>query len=143
MQDKRIAAVAVFGGGKSLNGVLLVPSQEFQGMQRDRFLDSIWETVERANTIIPKHSRLIRQLVLVSTVGKPVATTDKGTLRTKETLALYSEEINTAYLEVEVISSTGVLDRLNQDAILPFVRRTVNHVLKHLGDDDDLFEAGG
>ncbi|TFK37310.1 hypothetical protein BDQ12DRAFT_713657 [Crucibulum laeve] len=144
--DPLIIGVLVFGSGKPFNGVLLRPAESAQDMDRDAYLDAIWPTIEHTNSVIPNHSRLLREMVIVASPSRPFVATDKGTVRQKETLAKYAEEIDAAYEKLE--SNDGGMDKetmaaLSPQEVLQYVRDAVHRVSgKQVADDTDLFEAG-
>lgn len=145
MDDPLITGVVVFGAGKPLNGVLVRKDPSAQKLSSEEFIDAIWPTVERVNTIVPNHSRLIRQMVIVAdTLNKPFLETDKNSIRTADTLDLYKEEIAAAYNALEAEAETEAVKDVNTpEEIVEYVRDVVSKVARRpLGDDDDFFENG-
>ncbi|KAJ3778588.1 hypothetical protein FB446DRAFT_713250 [Lentinula raphanica] len=111
LKDPSIVRVVVFGSGRFLNGVLLGPSSNLgydPSADPERFLDQIWPTIVNANQVLPQHSVLVRQLVLVENPAKPFVMSDKGTVRKVETLNLYEDEVNAAYSRLD--AGEGTLD---------------------------------
>ncbi|KAH7929135.1 acetyl-CoA synthetase-like protein [Leucogyrophana mollusca] len=147
-QDSRIKHVLVFGTGKAFNGVVLNPNSGDQHtLDQANFLASVWPTIEHANDIIPRHSRILPQMVLVADEHKPFVLSDKGTVRRKETLELYATSITTAYksLEEAPASIQGEKAELQDPAdVLRFIRNLICEQLarKNLEDNDNFFESG-
>jgi len=121
------------------------------------FLKEISPIISHTNTIIPSHSRLIPELIIVASPDKPFATTDKGTVRKGETLKLYEKEVENAYrtLENGVDHSRTIVEWpfkgefTDVDAVREFVKDVIRTVLRDkLGtlvepsDNDDIFEHG-
>jgi len=146
-QDSRITHVVVFGTGKTLNGVIISPSLGWASgdFEPETFCDAIWATVEKVNNVVPKHSRLIRQMVLVENPSKPFVKTDKGTVRTRETLALYEHEISAAHstLEGGAESSLSLTGSLDFTRIKSIIRTIVEKVCgRAVGEETDIFNLG-
>ncbi|KAF8506283.1 male sterility protein-domain-containing protein [Hysterangium stoloniferum] len=144
-QDDRIGQIVIFGAARPLNGVIISPAKRStDDFDPDKFRESIWETVEMANTIIPKHSRLIRQMVLIEKPSKPFVTSDKGSVKTRDTRALYEDEINAAYDSLkggyETQTSLLEVDEMH-------VRGTLRDIIwnicgEPLDDNMDIFDTG-
>ena len=54
-------------------------------------------TIERCNEIAPSHSRIPKELVLITSPDKPMELTFKGTARRRPTLEAYASEIENVY----------------------------------------------
>ncbi|KAF9445030.1 hypothetical protein P691DRAFT_806313 [Macrolepiota fuliginosa MF-IS2] len=145
MDDPLITGVVVFGSGRPLNGVLIRKESSAQNISSEKFINAIWPTIEHVNMIVPNHSRIIRQMVIIAdTQRKPFAETDKNSIRAKATLDLYRQEIDAVYdaLEAEV-ESEAVKDINSPKGVLEYVRAVVSNTAQRpLGDDDDFFENG-
>lgn len=98
------------------------------------------------NKIIPTHSRVVRELVLIEEPDLPFALTDKGTVKEKITIESYAKRIEEAYDSLSTIQQTEVLlpDDFNQKTITKFIKETVRTFLPdaEAKDHEDLFEHG-
>ncbi|KIJ54518.1 hypothetical protein M422DRAFT_63832 [Sphaerobolus stellatus SS14] len=144
----------VFGAGKPLNGVLVQPTKT--SIVLDEFLNEIQETITYVNTIIPKHSRLVPELIIFASPNKPFHVTDKGTVRRVQTLDLYKDEIAKAYGTLETGFETDGVgaaewrfegDANSTEDIRTYIRETILNVMgekapSNLSDSRDLFEYG-
>src|ERR1700749_3149283 len=101
--SRKIAHVIVFGTGRSQNGLLTSPANPV-GSGRE-FAKEIWPTIEHMNQIVPGHSRVVKELVLVEDPQIPFVATDKGTIKVNATLALYADQIERAYQDLEMKQS--------------------------------------
>lgn len=134
----------VFGAGRPLNGVILQPSDLFQSTSE--FLSAIQSTIDNANATLPRHSRLVPELIIVASHDKPFSTTDKATVKTKDTLDRYADEIKNAYTVLEEgregeWSFSGTVT--NPQDVKEFLRKTVQTLLgTNVPDTADLFEHG-
>ena len=136
----------MFGTGRALNGLLISPAVPITS-EKD-FINEIWATIVNMNKLVPAHSRVVKELVLIEDSRLPFAFTDKGTVRERVTLNLYSERIERAYEEME--------SKQSGDSELAFptvfgkmeISSFLRHVLKSFlpdfeaADDADLFEHG-
>ncbi|KAF9031808.1 acetyl-CoA synthetase-like protein [Hymenopellis radicata] len=149
--DTRIIGAIMFGRGKFQPGVLLIPAKDYEFDPTDEaklvaFRTSIWPTVERANEQAPQHSRIFKEMILVTKPEKPVEFTLKGAPRRPSTLVAYAEEIETLYTALEDISQSNmsIPDSWSIEAVTASVRAIVNKAMNgHIGDDDDIFASGG
>lgn len=137
-----IREVVVFGEGRFQVGIIVLPLKA--PWNADDILTTLWPTIEHANTILPQHSRLVRELVLVADPQKGFVLSDKGTVRQKETLQLYQQEIDAAYDELENASAAqGLPAAGDKESALAYIRDVVVRILgKNVDDDQDLFDAG-
>lgn len=142
MMDHRIQGVLVFGAGRLMNGVLLVPAPDYSSTSS--FISDIQPTIDHLNTIVPKYARLQPGMVLVVSPDKPLPFSDKGTLQRRRALALYENEINEAYEIMDRVSSGDVINRdLSLEEVTAIIRGFLPKIHeKHLEDDDDFFEHG-
>ncbi|KAG7451555.1 acetyl-CoA synthetase-like protein [Guyanagaster necrorhizus] len=107
--DKRIAVAVMFGQLRIQSGVLVSPAPEHEfdpANEKDLadFRASIWGTVSKANNEAPQHSRISKEMIIITHPSKPFTFTPKGTLRRPAILKAYSREIEAAYEAVDKIS---------------------------------------
>ncbi|TFY79278.1 hypothetical protein EWM64_g4730 [Hericium alpestre] len=142
LEDTRISQLLVFGAGRFLLGVIVVPTHWKQN--QGHFVEDIWPTVEKINSTVPTYMRLLRGMVLVASPSKPFATTDKNSVKSKETLALYADEIESAYLNLGTVAfCEGPAQTFHHADVLPFIRGIVRQVIgRELSDDANFFEYG-
>jgi long-subunit acyl-CoA synthetase (AMP-forming) len=87
----------MFGEGYTDCGILLEPKEA--DIDKEDFLASVWPAIEAANLLVPAYARVLKQLIVVTSVEKPLARSAKGTLVRKHSLKLYELEIQQAYKE--------------------------------------------
>ncbi|KAI0784440.1 male sterility protein-domain-containing protein, partial [Abortiporus biennis] len=163
-QDPHISHAVMFGRGKFYNGVLIDPSPEFAfdptskggELLLEKFRHMIWPTVERMNEFAPQHSRLFKEMIIVSTPNKPFTHTAKRTVRRPAVIKEYDPEIEALYQRVENMAnmgingeaqsgsdSEGIVQEWNFDNTIAFVRKVIVNVLERsVKDEDDLFQHG-
>ncbi len=87
----------IFGEEHTDCGILLEPRQA--DICKEDLLASVWPAIVEANSFVPAHARVLRQLIVVASTEKPLARSVKGTLARKLSLKLYGLEIQQAYEE--------------------------------------------
>ncbi|KAK0238145.1 hypothetical protein EDD85DRAFT_921521 [Armillaria nabsnona] len=146
-QDPHIAGSIMFGRGKFHAGVLIDPKpvEPSDTKQLTDFRNQIWPTIEKMNKFAPKHSRIFKEMVLVSSPSKPFTYTTKNTARRLPVIEDYEDEIQALYDTVEDNILPDILSpcEWNATSVVGFIRAVVRHILKQpLSDEDDLFEYG-
>ncbi|CAL1709825.1 unnamed protein product [Somion occarium] len=150
LEDPHVQGAIMFGRGRPHNGVLIEPKAGYNFDSRDhtklaQFRNLIWPTVERMNDYAPQHSRLFKEMIVITSSSKPFSYTAKGSTRRGTVLSDYEEEINACYDEVEKSANidTTALDNLEPESIRGFIRQVVTDVMdKEVADDVDIFQCG-
>ncbi|KAI0752413.1 male sterility protein-domain-containing protein [Daedaleopsis nitida] len=157
----------IFGSGRFVNGAIVSPpasllKSDFTYNEEpavEKYLKVIWPHIDgHVNKIVPQHSRLLRGMVLVACSDRPFLISDKGTVKTKASLALYTEDIDRAYEALERGMDEGNAQSVNSlaarlstsstadgaaGAILPVVQEVVADALgRRLRPQDDFFRNG-
>ncbi|KIK53523.1 hypothetical protein GYMLUDRAFT_265017 [Collybiopsis luxurians FD-317 M1] len=129
--DPLIAQAIAFGAGRFAVGVLAAPTSAY--LNTHEFVSSIWTTIQKVNSILPKYAKLLRGMIIIAKDNKPFLLTDKGSVKRTETLELYSQEIDHAYQALEEAKIPSE-HRIHQTSHIPFdnvlsvVKQTVNNV---------------
>ncbi|THH09834.1 hypothetical protein EW145_g1728 [Phellinidium pouzarii] len=140
----------MFGRGRFQNGVIIEPATPFDptedgGRRLAEFRNDIWPYIEQANAFAPTHSRIFKEMIIITKPSKPFEYTPKGNPRRHVSVALYNEEIDQVYAAVEAQADSGPSPpaNWNLEDSLEYVRTLVARVLKNsVRDEDDLFEFG-
>lgn len=110
------------------------------------FIDEIWPTVAKANTLGPAHGRIFRHKITVAKPNKPFARAGKGTIIRSQTAKLYLDEVEALYAEgAENDSSAPKLDSVERlESVTGFIRSCAEWLLTDtkVSDSDDLFVLG-
>ncbi|KAL4906800.1 hypothetical protein BDW74DRAFT_149651 [Aspergillus multicolor] len=144
-QNKFVKDNLVFGVGKPLPGLLIVPSAECQGMTKDEIIDKIWPDIEAANENAEAFSQISRDMVVALDVDCAYPATDKGTMIRNRSYNEFSDLIEAAYRRLEEGSSNGAsrlalgLPELKQHLLELFRKELGYH---DLSLEADFFEAG-
>ncbi|THV01989.1 acetyl-CoA synthetase-like protein [Dendrothele bispora CBS 962.96] len=151
-QDPHVAASVMFGHGKFQAGIIIEPVKEEQFDPKDQvklgeYRNRIWPTVEKMNDFAPQHSRIFKEMILVTSPSKPFTYTAKNTPRNNAIIKEYAPEIEAIYnsLEESTQSSIPVPAQWDLESSTEFVRAVVKKVLaiEDIGDDEDVFQRGG
>ncbi|KAI1789118.1 acetyl-CoA synthetase-like protein [Ganoderma leucocontextum] len=141
----------MFGRGRFQNGLLVEPSEDFVIDPTDlkkveEYRNKIWRTIERVNEYAPQHSRIFKEMILVTHPAKPFQFNAKALPRRGIILKEYDDEIEALYKEVESSAQGEFAPPAAWDEVstLAFVRTVVRGTLRRtLADDADIFRNGG
>ncbi|KIM91772.1 hypothetical protein PILCRDRAFT_83846 [Piloderma croceum F 1598] len=103
--DPHIQGAVIFGQGKLNAGVVIDPRLPYKFDPRDEdklndFRDKIWPTVKKVNEVVPHHSRISREMIIVSSPAKPFTYTAKSTASRPMVTTNYKPEIEALYASV-------------------------------------------
>ena len=100
VRQPQLKGAMVFGAGHERCGILLESRDgtPLAGSEKERFVDSVWPDVQKANRGVPEHARVHRDLVVVADPKRPLPRSVKmGVIRSLGT-KLYGKEIEGVYL---------------------------------------------
>ncbi|KAF5366031.1 hypothetical protein D9758_006730 [Tetrapyrgos nigripes] len=151
--DSHISAAIMFGRSKFYPGVIIAPKADKVFDPQDtkklaEYRSLIWPTVEKANDFAPAHSRIFKEMIIVTHPDKPFERTPKGTPRRNAVLRSYAGEIEATYTAFDEASQVHFDPPKSWSAeeCISFVRVVLNSILKkdnvELEDDDDIFQKG-
>ncbi|KAF2001389.1 transferase family protein [Amniculicola lignicola CBS 123094] len=138
-----IEGCLVIGTGKPQAALLI--ELKNTSSKTDQLLDSIWATVEKANSMSRHKNQLLRDFITFSEPDKPFIRTDKGTVKRTATLALYADYIERFYSSRSDNVATVAFDTSSPASIQSSVREILASVLPEINVaslDDDLFALG-
>ena len=93
-----VSAAVLVGEGRRRSSLLIEAKKPlFSAEERERFLEDIWPTVERANKLCFAHGKVLRGLVLLTPPNKPMLRAGKGTIQRRGTVKLFTSELNDLY----------------------------------------------
>ncbi|KAA1471368.1 acetyl-CoA synthetase-like protein [Dentipellis sp. KUC8613] len=148
-QSPLIENALIFGAGQFMNGVIVAPVDPinpYTPQTVSAYIDTVWPYItEKVNPSIPQHSRLVRPLVLVVDPARPLLITDKNTVKTRLSIALYQNEIDAAYRRFEEVGFDEAVapgEDLADDTSR-YIRTAVSNIIgRKVDDSEDLFSAG-
>ncbi|CZS91474.1 related to nonribosomal peptide synthetase MxcG (component of the myxochelin iron transport regulon) [Rhynchosporium graminicola] len=138
-------------GGSRFNACLLLELKDDQIPRNDEDrrarLEEIWPVIKEANEVAPGHGKILKPLVMFSTIEKPFLRAGKGTVQRQLTVKAYEKEVDDMYasqegsLLIECLTLTG---SNKSDDIKIFVREILDQALdrEELKDSDDIFQKG-
>ncbi|KAI9151854.1 Isocyanide synthase-NRPS hybrid crmA [Paramyrothecium foliicola] len=134
----------VFGTGRPQAGLLVELKDSSD--KTDALLDSIWDTVKKANSISRHKNQLLRDFVTFAEPDKPFFRTDKGTVKRPATLAIYADYIERFYSSRDDDhTATFSVDVDSIDSIQACIREILASTVQEAQEapaDADLFELG-
>ncbi|KAJ7770521.1 hypothetical protein B0H16DRAFT_214502 [Mycena metata] len=145
-QNPLVKYAMLFGRSQPHAGVLVTPAENVKDLES--FREALWPTLEQANKSAPSHSRLFKDMMILSDPSKPFQMTPKGTLRRNAILEDYAREIEQAYIafgKISLSSPAGVARGIFEmkDA-LNIVRQHVHaNIGSNISDNEDIFDTGG
>ncbi|KAI0429011.1 L-aminoadipate-semialdehyde dehydrogenase [Xylaria sp. FL1042] len=144
-----VSACLMIGTGYTMPSLLieLANPEPSSVAEREMLLDRILEKVHAANAIGSQHSRIFREYIWFAKPDKPFARTDKRTVKRRDTVLLYNDEIIQFYKDIEESGSLNAdIDFSSRATISQGLRRLLVAANVAAADqiqgDDDLLHAG-
>ncbi|KIK67018.1 hypothetical protein GYMLUDRAFT_37049 [Collybiopsis luxurians FD-317 M1] len=146
-----VQGAVMFGRQRDQPGILIEPIPELQidisnEAQVAELRNKIWPVIEQANQIAPAFSRVYKEMILITSPGKPLPRAAKGTVMRKATYKEYEKEIDELY---EVVESNGGAGSVEppvswnlQDVQDWILTQVIELGGNKLDVTDDLFEHG-
>ncbi|KAI0772397.1 acetyl-CoA synthetase-like protein [Trametes elegans] len=148
-QDPHVHACLMFGRGRFQNGVLIQPNEQFDPddeAKLEEFRNKIWPSIEKMNAYAPTHSRIFKEMIIVTSPNKPLEYTAKGTPRRQVCIKAYDEEIDALYKRVEESSQIelGPPRDWESETLREYLTSVVRTVMENdsVKEDDDIFQQG-
>lgn len=141
-QNPLVQEAVVVGVGKAIPGLLVFRSEESKGLSDEEYFDSIWPTIQNANSRAEKYSQVTRSMVTILSHDAPCPRTDKGSIIRVQVYMKHAEVIENMYtsldkgeggtLELDIPATEAHLMKLCQEEV----------GLSISDADIDLFNAG-
>ncbi|KAF9894710.1 hypothetical protein FE257_006600 [Aspergillus nanangensis] len=143
-QSKYVKDNLVFGVGKSLPGLMVVPSDECRGLDKDQILETVWPDIAAANKNAEAFSQISRDLVVILDVDCVYPATDKGTMIRNRCYMEFHRFIEAAYKHFESGDDSGEKLVLDVAGIEEFLLRLFRVELgfSEMAIESDFFDAG-
>ncbi|OAA57976.1 Male sterility, NAD-binding protein [Niveomyces insectorum RCEF 264] len=150
----------VVTGHPLVRGALIVGTARFQAslviepmepltVSEQAFVDQLWPTIEKANSVGPAHGRIFRSKVVVAGPDKPFIRAGKGTVIRARNTKLFEDEVDALYRDdsggTAASSTVMISEDASLDVVTNFVRTCVRDLLPStvpLSDTDDFFALG-
>ena len=141
-----VLSALVAGHGK-LQPCLLIESRDAPAFEdaKERMIEDIWPTVQRANQDCPAHGRIMKDFITFASPENPFLRSGKGTVQRMMTLDLYRSQIDMLYEPGSTSGRHLAGPHVTVQGCLPeslFQIISKSTWLKELTYTSDLFEAG-
>lgn len=145
-QHELVQEVVVFGVGRAVPGLIVIPSKKAQGMGRDDLLQQLLPTIQAANVRTEAFGRVTPEMVEFLDVGADYPRTDKGTVIRAAFYNKYSSLIEAVYARFENPQEDGTtaLHIFTQDELQSYLLKLFRQRLGFvdLETESDFFNAG-
>jgi hypothetical protein len=141
-QETIVKEAVVFGEGKSVPGILIIKADTAEDMEDHDYLDTLWSTVEDANSRAEAFSRIPKELVILLPSDTIYPRTDKGTFIRAQVYEQFKKEIENAYTEFSHGKGGSLM--LSQDELECYLREQflINLGVELPSIDTDFFSFG-
>ncbi|KAI1846506.1 hypothetical protein JX266_007403 [Neoarthrinium moseri] len=79
-QNELVQEAVVFGVGKAVPGLIIIPSQKARGINKTELLERVASDINAANARAEAFGRITPEMVYIADIGTPYPRTDKGTV---------------------------------------------------------------
>lgn len=146
-QNRYVQDNLVYGVGRPLPGLLVVPSVECQKMTKAEILEQIWPDIAAANANAEAFSQISRDMVIVLDPGCSYPATDKGTMIRNRCYLEFNDQIEEKYRKLQEGGSTAAASRRVFDNVQELEQFLLSLFRDELGFteidlDTDFYEAG-
>jgi Phosphopantetheine attachment site len=143
-ENKYVQECWLFGIGRTLPGIMVVPSEKSASLSKAELFDRVWASIEAANSRVESFSRVSKEMTEILDIGTEYPRTDKGTMVRARTYARFSSGIDNLYERFEKgFSETGVKRAFNTSELEQYLLDALQNIGVHgLTAQMDLFEAG-
>ncbi|WDK22664.1 male sterility protein [Colletotrichum graminicola] len=145
-EHELVREVVVFGVGRSIPGLVIVPSEKAMDLTREEILEALGPVIDEANARAEAFGRVPREMIEVVDVGTEYPRTDKGTVIRAAFYRQFGDLIEDVYRRFEapadgVAGGALTLDLPQlEDHLLDLFRSTLG--FSRVEKDTDFFEAG-
>ncbi|KAL3459645.1 putative NRPS-like enzyme [Aspergillus heterothallicus] len=95
---------ALVAGNQRFEACLLVEPASTETLDENakcELVETIWSTVDDANSLTPAHARVSKSKILIMDPAKPMLRAGKGTIQRAGTVQMYEDEIEALYAEAD------------------------------------------
>lgn len=116
--------------------------------EKERLLEEIWSTVEKANKQSPSHGRIQRDMVLFTTADRPMSRAGKGTVQRQATVHLYKADLDDLYAssktELPIENGMRTIGEISSatDVVHAMISNATDINLDGVAPDANLFDFG-
>ncbi|KAK9418316.1 hypothetical protein SUNI508_08277 [Seiridium unicorne] len=145
--NELVEEVVVFGVGKAIPGLIIIPSQRAAGIEKDDLLQRLLPDIEAANAKAEAFGRIVPEMVRILDIGTSYPKTDKGTVIRARFYREFSSLIDEIYANFEApIAQDGDAEllTLERPELVEYLLELFKNKLgfSDLSPATDFFEAG-
>ena len=145
-ENELVREVCVFGVGRALPGLIIIPSDKAVGMSKSDLLESLWPVVKAANSRVESFSQISPEMIEILDVGAEYPATDKGTMIRAAFYKRFEALIDSMYLRFEA-PVAGKADgglALDRNQLKSYLSTIFVEKLgfSQINESTDFFEAG-
>jgi acyl carrier protein len=145
-QNEYVREALVFGIGRALPGILIVPSDKAAGLNKAQIFKKVWQSIKIANNKSEGFSQILKDMVEILDVGADYPATDKGTMIRLASYRKFKNVIDAVYDRFENgVPATNDNKRvLSLDELKIFLANffTAELNFASLQEETDFFDAG-
>ncbi|KAI2641306.1 hypothetical protein GGS21DRAFT_547675 [Xylaria nigripes] len=147
-RDHELKGAVVAGAGRFQPCLLLEPTEQPQTENEAKeLIERIWPFVVEANKKTVAHGQIARELIMVTSSGKPFLRAGKGTIQKAGTLKLYASEIDELYKKAGEgsIAEAPRLDASSKESLVESIQNLFHNNIGFEGTlerDADFFVSG-
>lgn len=145
-QHELVQEAIVFGVGRAVPGLIVVPSEQAASLSRVDILHALVSTIEAANAKAEEFGRIPLEMVEVLPAGTEYPRTDKGTVIRAAFYRMFADLIDSVYVRFETpeLDAGKTLLVLEQDQLVTYLLDLfrVNIGISELEPSSDFFEGG-
>lgn len=134
-----VTDAVVFGSGKPMLGMFVIPSEAAQHLKPEDILDRIELEVRKGNAVLPAYAGVSRDMIRVLPFGMEYPKTDKGTVIRAAFYLHFAQIIEQVYTDVDLVatSTSGKSMEMTRREIETFLHKTFTELLSLRGNDHD------
>ncbi|KAJ5945718.1 NRPS-like enzyme [Penicillium verhagenii] len=143
--DPSVHRALLIGQGRFQSALLIEPEYACdQVYDEKQLIDSIWPQVEKANEMVPNYGRVMKNMIRLSSRGKPFKVTPKGTTQRHAVNKDYAQEIDELYAAQDDQLETQLPDDVDLESMKCYLRTVISLLLgeSNFGNGDDLYSVG-
>jgi thioester reductase-like protein len=150
-KNQEVSAALVVGTQKFQAALLVEPKNkeaELTTEDKSSLIEKIWPTIEEANKDAPAHAQIEKELILITSVTKPMIRAGKGTVQRAATVESYSAEIEQLYTDLDSRINSPLnkisVSMLSLEALAKIIRSSLVSILEaqEFSNEDNLFILG-
>ena len=141
-QDPLIRECCIFGTGRSIPGIFVFRNHDSRDMSDERFIDTIWPTIQKANAQAESFSQISKETIVPFGADVDFPKTDKESIKRSQIYHVFAKEMEVMYEKLRY-TGTGTL-QLDIPALEEWILKRFRETLSVQipSPQNDFFAAG-